>query len=144
MAIVLRDVTDDDLPIFFAQQLDPDATSMAAFPARDRDAFMEHWRLHVLGDENVAVQTIEADGEVAGNVVSWADGERRLIGYWLGKDFWGRGIATAALAAFLEQVTTRPLQAYVAHGNRGSIRVLEKCGFARVGGDREAFEYQLD
>jgi RimJ/RimL family protein N-acetyltransferase len=143
MAIVLRDVTDRDLPIFFAQQLDPEATTMAAFPARDHEAFMEHWRLRVLGDDTVAVQTIEADGEVAGNLVSWPDGERRLIGYWLGKRFWGRGIATAALAAFLEQLAARPLHAYVAHANRGSMRVLEKCGFTRVGGDREGFVYEL-
>src|SRR4051794_4054931 len=143
MLIVLRDVTDADLPIFFAQQLDHEATTMAAFPARDHDAFMEHWRLRVLGEPTAAVQTIEADGQVAGNVVSWADGERRLIGYWLGKEFWGRGIATAALAAFLEQLATRPLYAHVAHANHGSIRVLEKCGFKRVGGDREAFVYEL-
>jgi hypothetical protein len=38
--ITLRDVQDSDLPIFFEQQLDPEATRMAAFPARDPDAFI--------------------------------------------------------------------------------------------------------
>lgn len=54
---------------------------------------------------------------------------RREIGYWFGREFWGKGIATEALRAFVSQVTTRPLHAYVAAHNVGSIRVLEKGGF---------------
>ncbi|RPJ44644.1 MAG: N-acetyltransferase, partial [Chloroflexi bacterium] len=59
-------------------------------------------------------------------------GERE-VGYWLGREFWGRGIATQALTAFLEQVTERPLFAHVAKHNLSSRRVLEKCAFAVVG-----------
>jgi RimJ/RimL family protein N-acetyltransferase len=44
----------------------------------------------------------------------------------------GAGVATAALAAFLMIVEERPLFAHVAEHNVGSIRVLEKCGFALV------------
>jgi hypothetical protein len=36
-------VTQEDLPIFFEHHLDAEATRMAAFPSRDRDAFMAHW-----------------------------------------------------------------------------------------------------
>ena len=42
----LRDVTEDDLPIFFDHQRDPVANRMAAFPARERDAFFEQLRVH--------------------------------------------------------------------------------------------------
>ena len=80
--------------------------------------------------------TIVADGRVVGNVVSWEDSGRHLVGYWIDRGVWGRGIATAALGLLLGQVTSRPLHAYVAVANVGSIRVLEKCGFTQVPEDR--------
>jgi RimJ/RimL family protein N-acetyltransferase len=61
--------------------------------------------------------------------VSWDQAGQRKVGYWIGKEFWGRGIATRALALFLAEVSERPLYASVATSNVGSIRVLEKCGF---------------
>ena len=133
--IHLRDVIEADLPILCAQQLDPDATRMAAFPAREPEAFMAHWRVKVLGDARNRSQTILFDGQVAGHIGSFVQGERRLIGYWLGKEYWGRGIATRALSEFLLQETQRPLYAQVAKHNVGSIRVLEKCGFTHVGAE---------
>lgn len=135
--VSLRDVTDADLPIFYEQQRDPDATAMAAFPARSRDAFMAHWA-RILVDPNAIQQTILVDGQVAGNIVSWEQSGQWYVGYWLGKHFWGKGVATRALAAFLAQVPTRPLYAHVAKHNRASIRVLEKCGFTLIGGEKVA------
>lgn len=124
----LRDVEDDDLPILFEYQADPVATEMADFPARDREAYLAH-SARIRADPTVTFQTILVDGQVAGNVVAWDDAGRRSVGYWIGREFWGRGVATLALAAFLRIVTTRPLYAHVAKHNLGSIRVLEKCGF---------------
>ena len=43
MNVSLRPVTQEDLPLFFEHQMDAEATRMAAFPSRDRDAFMAHW-----------------------------------------------------------------------------------------------------
>ena len=133
--MALRDVTYDDLPIFFEHQQDPDANRMAAFHAREWDAFMAHWHAKVLGDASARKKTIVVDGNVAGNIVSWEQDGKRLVGYWVGKDYWGRGVGTAALSEFLEHETTRPLYAYVAAHNLGSIRILQKCGFRRVDGD---------
>ena len=127
--VSLRDVVEADLPIFFEHQRDPDATRMAAFPARDREAFQTHWATKILGDAAVAKKTILFGGQVAGNVVSFERAGTPLVGYWIGKEFWGKGIATRALSLFLETVRTRPLFAHVAKENAGSIRVLEKCGF---------------
>lgn len=132
--VLLRDVTEGDLPVFFEQQLDPEATRMAAFPAREREAFMAHWA-RIMRDENVLLKTILFDGQVAGNVVSFVMSGEREVGYWLGKEYWGRGIATKALAEFLGHVKERPLYAHVAKHNIGSIRVLEKCGFKVIGED---------
>jgi len=130
---MLRDVIESDLPILFEHQRDPVATRMAAFPARDWDAFVAHWRGKVLGDQSVCKRTILVGNDVAGNIGSWNQNDKRLVGYWIGRAYWGRGIATAALAEFLEHDTTRPLHAFVAALNVGSIRVLQKCGFRRVG-----------
>lgn len=128
--VVLRDVIEEDLPIFFEHQLEPEATRMAAFPSRNREAFMEHWRTKALGDETVVAKTVVVDGQVAGNVVSWQQSEEREVGYWIGREFWGRGVATKAVSAFLEHDRTRPLYAHVAEHNVASVRVLRKCGFA--------------
>ena len=133
--ILLRDVIDSDLPIFFEQQNDPVANQMAAFPARDREAFMAHW-VKILADKSNILKTILYDEQVAGNVVSWEhldEGREREVGYWLGREYWGKGIATRALSLFLEHVTARPLYAYVVKHNLASIRVLEKCGFKKMG-----------
>jgi RimJ/RimL family protein N-acetyltransferase len=131
-AVTIRPVRQDDLPILFEHQRDPEANAMAAFPARDREAFMEHWT-RTLSDESVGARAIELDGRVAGNVGSFEYEGRREVGYWIDRAYWGRGVATLALAAFLDEEIRRPLFAGVAPHNVGSIRVLEKCGFERTG-----------
>ena len=128
---VLRDVTDADIDVFYEQQRDPEAAAMAAFPARDREAFEAHWRRVRAYDSNVT-RTIVDEGAVAGNVGCWEQDGRRFVGYWLGREFWGRGLATAALAELVAELDERPLHASVVTSNVGSIRVLEKCGFVEV------------
>ena len=125
---LLRELTEADLPILFEHQADPESSRLAAFPSRDREAFTAHLR-KILGDPSVLVRAIVSDGEVVGNVLSFDRDGSRLVGYWLGREFWGRGLATRALAEFLTVERARPLQAHVAKHNVGSLRVLEKCGF---------------
>jgi RimJ/RimL family protein N-acetyltransferase len=128
----LRHVEQADLEAFFEQQLDPVAIEMAAFPPRDLAAFTVHWG-KILADPNVMARTILEESAVAGHVVCWEAEGKRLIGYWLGRRFWGRGIASRALAIFVASVSVRPLYAHVAKNNVASMRVLEKCGFERTG-----------
>lgn len=126
--IQLRDVVEADLPTLFEHQADPEANRMAAFTPRKRDEFIVHWN-KILADDTVAKKTILFNGQVAGSIVSFErDGERE-VGYWIGREYWDRGIATMALSEFLDHVTARPLYAHVAKHNVASIRVLEKCGF---------------
>lgn len=127
----IRDVEAEDLEAFFEHQRDPEAVRMAAFPARDREAFMTHWA-KIRADKTNVTQAVVVAGRVVGNVVSWEESDRRYVGYWIDRSVWGRGIATRALALFLGRVTSRPLYAYVAVANVGSTRVLEKCGFRTV------------
>jgi RimJ/RimL family protein N-acetyltransferase len=137
--LLLRDVIDADLPVFFEYQLDEQANAMAAFTAKDptdREAFMAHWH-KILADSTVIVQTIIFNGHVAGSVLSYEDEGQPEVSYWLGRDYWGKGIATWALREFLAHHNhTRPIYARVAKDNLGSRRVLEKCGFKIVGESR--------
>ena len=128
---MIRPTTEDDLPAFYVHQRDPEACRMAAFTPRELPAFLDHWRNKILAVPTVKACTIISNGRVAGYVSSWNHDEtERLVAYWIGREFWGRGIASAALARFVKYADpSRPLTAYVATGNPGSARVLEKCGF---------------
>ncbi len=132
----LRDVVDDDLPLFFEFQLDPVANHMAAFTARDptdREAFTTHWK-KILAMPTTVNRTIVCDGQVVGSVASYEEAGKPEVTYWIGRAHWGKGIATRALTAFLAQVNaTRPIYARVSKDNVGSRRVLEKCGFQVIG-----------
>src|SRR5437870_13271968 len=101
---------------------------MAAFPPRTREGFMAHWE-KIMKDPKNILKTVMVDGEVAGGVESWEQEGERLVVYWLGKEYWGRGIATSALSIFLDQVKMLPLYARGAKHNEASIRVVVKCGF---------------
>jgi RimJ/RimL family protein N-acetyltransferase len=131
---VLRDVTEADLTILFEYQREPEANRMAAFPPRELGAFMHHWRTNILGGATTTKKAILVGGEVAGSVVSWDAEGKRLLGYWIGQRYWGRGVASAAVPEFVNvHEATRPLHAHVALANVRSIRVLEKCGFRPTG-----------
>jgi RimJ/RimL family protein N-acetyltransferase len=95
----LRDVSASDLPIFFEQQLDLIANQMSALPARDRDAFMMYWA-KIMADDNNILETILYGDQVAGNIVSWEQSGEHEVGYWLGHEFWGKGIAFSRLCSF--------------------------------------------
>jgi RimJ/RimL family protein N-acetyltransferase len=133
MVVRLRPVEDSDLDVLFEQQLDPEANHMAAFTAldpADRHAFDARWR-RIRGDADLVVRTIVADGEVAGSISRWRDPALpgHEVTYWLGREHWGKGIATSALRQFLPLVPERPLFGRCAADNAASRPVLEKCGF---------------
>jgi RimJ/RimL family protein N-acetyltransferase len=138
MRCVLREVWDEDLAVLFEQWADPVAARMAAFTApdqMDRDAFERRWS-RLRADETVINRVIVVDGEVAGTIGSWGDPGEREVTYWIGRSYWGKGIATCALNAFLAVDRSRPLHARVASDNVASHRVLEKCGFRVIATER--------
>ena len=132
--LVLREVEDRDIGVLFEHSSDPEAIRMAAFTspdADDRDAFERRWA-RLRRDASTTNRIVEIDGRVAGHVASFDLEGHREITYWIGREHWGRGIATRALQAFLQLETTRPLYARAASDNAASIRVLTKCGFMIV------------
>ncbi len=135
MSTRLRTATESDLPTLYEQQLDPEATAMAAFPSRDEEAFYAHTK-KIMADKSVIFRVIVRDEQVAGSIGSWEMEGKREVGYWIGREYWGKGIATQALTQYLEVEKIRPLSAHVAKHNVGSKRVLEKNGFKVIGEDK--------
>jgi RimJ/RimL family protein N-acetyltransferase len=84
---------------------------------------------------------IDVGGEAVGGigVIAGADVNRHAgeIGYWLGRAWWGRGLATASVTHFVPWVARTfgfaRLFAQAFETNLASMRVLEKCGFQREG-----------
>jgi RimJ/RimL family protein N-acetyltransferase len=125
----VRPAQPSDVPTFFAHHSDPASQALAGYHARDRATHDEHWA-RTLAAPDGHVYAVEAPGGVVvGSVVSWPDEGRRLVGYAIGREHWGRGYASAALGAFCAVDAARPLHAFVAEHNVASRRVLEKCGF---------------
>ena len=140
--IALRDVIESDLPRFFEHQADPQSCQMAAMQSRDQAAFDAHWK-KILADPSVLIRSIVADDVVVGNVLSFvrkppADDAHAKpavipeVGYWIGREYWGRGLASAALAAFVDTLEMRPLHATAAQHNIASIAILKRNGFVWV------------
>ncbi|MBE7434060.1 MAG: GNAT family N-acetyltransferase [Anaerolineales bacterium] len=141
--ITLRPVIEADLSILFQQQLDPEAVALSAYPSKDRGEFMRHWE-GILRDKNVTARTIVYKEKVAGHIICWKESKyEQRIGYWIGREFWKRGIASAAVAEFLVIVRNRPLYAEVANRNLGSKRVLEKNEFKLLDEGVKSSMYKL-
>lgn len=128
MTVRLRVVQDSDLDALFDHQDDPGAAEMAAFPSRTREQFDAHWA-KLRANDAVVTRTILADDTVAGNIGGWQDDGQWTVGYWIGRAYWGQGVATQGLQQFVDELPHRPVYAHVVAHNIGSIRVLEKCGF---------------
>ena len=137
IAITLSETTKEDLNILFLFQLDEKANYLAAFTSKDpsdKAAYIEKYS-KLLNDATVNNRTIRANGEIAGSIAKFVRENDAEITYWIDRKFWGQGIATNALKKFLEVEPTRPIYGRVAFDNYGSQKVLEKCGFVKIGKD---------
>ncbi|MES2132682.1 MAG: GNAT family N-acetyltransferase [Bacteroidota bacterium] len=135
MNIQLRKTTVEDLETLYLFQLNEEAIHLAAFTSKnhtDRITYFEKWT-RFLQDKSINTQTILYNGHIAGSVGKYMMEEEAEITYWLGRDYWGKGIATKALQQFLKLETTRPINGHVAFDNISSQKVLENCGFVKTG-----------
>lgn len=105
-------------------------------PYTTKDA--KDWLALNVGITPVLNFVIEVDGNFAGSVgmVPKTDVYRcnMEIGYWLGEPYWGKGIASTAIALMCDIVWQNyshinRIYAEVFEGNKASMRVLEKNGF---------------
>src|SRR5579864_6752827 len=98
--VTLRDVTREDLPILYEHQRDAESSAMASVASREWDEYLAHWtRVHA--DASNVQQAILYEGQVVGNIVAFDRDGKREVGYWIDKAYWGKGIASRALALFL-------------------------------------------
>ena len=132
MDIVLRQVTDQDVWTFWANQ--QDNRPEEATPVH-REPFAARWR-SLLDSPNAPIRTIVVGGQAVGYIAHFHRKDLPEISYELGRTHWGKGYATAALRLFLEEILVRPLYARAVKDNVASVRVLHKCGFAQVAEDR--------
>lgn len=136
--IKLRKTEVEDLSILFEIQLDAQANYIAAFTSKDyadKTAFIEkHTKL--LNESTVNNQTILLDNIVVGSMAKFVMFGNNEITYWIDREYWGKGIATKALKDFLLLEVNRPIFGRVAFDNLASQKVLEKCGFIKVGSDK--------
>ncbi|WP_150460662.1 GNAT family N-acetyltransferase [Nesterenkonia ebinurensis] len=135
MEITLRDVQAEDLDQFFAFQQDADAAHMAGFAPtnpKDRGIFDHHWS-ELLNDEKSLVRTIDVDGQAAGSIAVFREGDVHEVMFWTDKQFWDMGVTTTAFDQFLQEFQDRPLRARVVIDNVGSLKILESRGFVEIG-----------
>ncbi|PRY25642.1 GNAT family N-acetyltransferase [Pseudosporangium ferrugineum] len=133
--IGLRLIRDEDLDAIFDFMRDPEAARMAAFTARDPDdrAEFDAHMTRLRTSPDITVRAITVDGELAGTI-GWfvVEGDTEIT-YWLGREWWGRGIASEAVRQLLPTIPVRPITARAASDNAGSLGVLRKAGFRKVG-----------
>ena len=137
IAITLSETTNEDLNVLFLFQLDEQANYLAAFSSKDpgdKVAYIEKYS-KFLTDPTINMRTIIVNGEIAGSIAKFVRENDAEVTYWIDRKFWGRGIATNALKKFLEVEQIRPIYGRVAFDNYGSQKVLEKCGFVKIGKD---------
>ncbi len=128
----------DDLNSFFQFQLDQEANYLAAFTARDpndKSAYIEKYT-KFLTDPSKIMRTIKINDEIVGSISKFMIENDAEITYWIDRKFWGQGIATTALKELLKIEPNRPIYGRVAFDNYGSQKVLEKCGFVKIGKDK--------
>jgi RimJ/RimL family protein N-acetyltransferase len=137
--VSLRPLEDRDLDAIYRQVTDPESIRMAAFTAgdqTDRRAFLDRMS-RLRADTTVSYRVIDVDGAIAGTIGSFRVDDRPEVTFWVDRTLWGKGIASAALQVLLAETAERPLFARAASDNAGSLRVLEKAGFRRVGVNRD-------
>jgi len=154
--IKLRKAVVADLDTLFQFQTDKEAGYLAAFMPKDptdKEAYIDKFT-KLFSNPEVNTQTILIGNTIVGSIAKFVMHGDAEITYWIDKKFWGQGIASSALRDFLQTEKTRPIFGRVAFDNFGSQKVLEKCGFVKIGSDKgfanarqkeiEEFIYRLD
>ena len=136
--ITLTKTVKEDLYVLFEFQLNEEAIYLAAFTPKDpsdKNAYIEKFTKHI-ADPCINMRTINFNDQIVGSIAKFVLEEEAEITYWIDRKFWGKGIATSALNEFLKMEQIRPIHGRVAFDNFASQKVLEKCGFVKIGKDK--------
>jgi ribosomal-protein-alanine N-acetyltransferase len=138
--LILRQVTLEDAPDFFACQSDPDVfryagrseeTSLESAQHMLNILFKRHQEQTMLSWAIVLKENLRFVGRF--QIEEWSDeNHRAAVGYLLCKQYWGKGYATevllAAIAYLFEQTTVNRIDTFAWSENIASTRVMEKAG----------------
>jgi RimJ/RimL family protein N-acetyltransferase len=153
MNIVLKQVTIRDFNLTDAQSIAVYANDREiwlnqpdAFPHPYKDHDAQEWIELISSMQPCSHFALDVEGKAVGGIgfKMQEDVHRRSaeIGYWLGREFWGRGIATEAVKATTEYAFKTfdlcRVYACVFAWNPASAKVLEKCGYLLEGRLRKA------
>ena len=148
-SVALRKLRDLDIGIFFEHQKDPESVQMAAFTAKDpsdEEKFRAHWA-KIRNDEKIIIRTVIYRDHVVGHVLSYVDDSSGApeVSYWIGRRFWGQGLATQALREFLLHVNRkRPIFARVAEDRVKAVhKAADACWVKKQWHNPPEFELKL-
>ncbi len=139
--VVFRDFTQDDIEylvnLLNNKNVTKYLTSRIAVPYTNQDA---EWWVNV-GSKTGIVKAIEIEkvfvGCISATPGEYENNRSAEIGYWLGENYWGKGIATESVQKMTKHVFTSTnivrLFAPVFGQNKKSMNVLEKCGYIKEG-----------
>lgn len=135
--LILREYREADIPLLvdYLNDLRVRQYLTSAIPDPYKETDAEFWVKK--GSNEHIIRAIEFNGQYVGDIGAFPGRLERSrtadVGYWIAQPFWGKGIATQALAQLTQHIFKETdiirLQALVFDGNIASCRVLEKCGY---------------
>ncbi len=141
--LILRPFDEGDLDDFHAYSKDPDVGPHAGWPPHETTAQTKEVLIRFMTEDGVWALEEKTLHQVIGSVGLHRDERRdssesiRMIGYALGKPWWGKGYMTEAvqrvLSHLFEERGLKLVTVYHFADNLRSQRVIEKCGFRYEG-----------
>ena len=148
MAIIIRQWTMDDLPnlVKNANNINVWNNLRNYFPHPYTEEHAKSWIESAMLESPAMNFAIDMDGEAIGGIGLIFNTDVYImsaeIGYWIGEDYWGKGIATEAIRQMIEYsfyyFDIVRIYAEVFENNKSSMRVLEKNGFYLEGVRRKS------
>lgn len=148
MAIIIRQWTMDDLPnlVKNANNINVWNNLRNYFPHPYTEEHAKSWIESAMLESPAMNFAIDMDGEAIGGIGLIFNTDVYImsaeIGYWIGEDYWGKGIATEAIRQMIEYsfyyFDIVRIYAEVFENNKSSMRALEKNGFYLEGVRRKS------
>lgn len=147
--LLLRRFSEDDAQEVFELAKDPDVGPRAGWNPHENIEETLTVLMNIIMPSDAFAITLKDSGKVIGDIAIEEDRYRPdadsgELGYWLGKEYWGKGYMTEAARAVIDYafgekglsmlgICTSPV-------NSRSQRVIEKCGFVYEGTIRRTYK----
>ena len=152
----MKPIYDENIKLRFFKQEDaedvrrladhPDLAQMIGLPHPYLLSYAEAWicsQPEAIKKGSEYPHAITYGKHLAGTITLRIDRSNNIgeLGYWIGREYWGKGIATEAVRQMIRfgfvELSLHKVHASVLSKNPGSQRVLEKAGLSREGVRKE-------